>query len=81
MRGIEHGPWDKVDEKIAKSVEGAGLVKLEKLSKEEVKAIMEWYNAGGVLRQPVTIESVTEQYAISSGNPKELFRNCLRLKY
>lgn len=81
LRGIEPGPWDKVDERVAKSVEGAMVVELEKLSREEVKAIMEWYNAGGMLKQPVTIETVTEQYAISSGNPKELFRNCLRLKY
>lgn len=81
LRGIEPGPWDKVDVRIAKSVEGAKVIELEKLSREEVKVIMEWYNAGGVLKQPVTIESVTEQYAISSGNPKELFQNCLRLKY
>lgn len=63
------------------SVKGVEVVQLEKLSKEEVKVVMEWYNVGGMLKQPVTIESVTEQYAISSGNPKELFQSCLRLKY
>lgn len=62
-------------------MKGVQVVQLEKLSKEEVKVVMEWYNVGGMLKQPVTIESVTEQYAISSGNPKELFQSCLRLKY
>lgn len=81
LRGIEPGPWDKVDARIAASVKGAEVIELEKLSRVEVKAIMEWYNAGGMLKQLVTIESVTEQYAISSGNPRELFQNCLRLKY
>lgn len=81
LQGIGPRPWDKTDERVVNSVKGVEVVQLEKLSKEEVKVVMEWYNVGGMLKQPVTIESVTEQYAISSGNPKELFQNCLRLKY
>lgn len=70
-----------MDERIAESVKGAKILGIEKLTREEVKTLMEWYNAGGVLKTDVTLQSVTEKYAISSGNPKELFGSCLRLKY
>lgn len=62
-------------------MEGAEVLTCKALKIQEVKAMLEWFGQGGILKSPITPESVTEQYVLSSGNPRELLRSCLRLKY
>ncbi|KAH8148677.1 uncharacterized protein LAJ45_07388 [Morchella importuna] len=81
LKGEKPGPWDKTDERIAPSIKGAKVVKCDPLRKEEVKTLMDWYTAGGIYKSAVTLETVAESYALSNGNPAELFKGCLRLKY
>jgi small subunit ribosomal protein S29 len=69
-----------VDPRIAQSIEGAQVIDVGGLSKEEAKVLMDYYNQSGILKGPVDIDTFNEKYALSSGNPRDLFGTCLRVR-
>jgi small subunit ribosomal protein S29 len=80
LRHVDVGPFEKIDPRVAESTEGAEVIVVGKLSKREAKSLMDYYNQSGILKDPVSIDTFNEKYALSSGNPRDLFVSCLRVR-
>ncbi|CUS14630.1 unnamed protein product [Tuber aestivum] len=77
-RGVD--PYERLDPRIGPSIEGAQIIHVDSLSKEEAKALMDYYNESGIMKDPVDIATFNEKYAVSAGNPRDLFGACLRIR-
>jgi len=80
LEGREVDPYEKLDPRIGPSIEGARIIHVDSLSKEEAKALMDYYNESGIMKDPVDIMTFNEKYAVSAGNPRDLFSTCLRMR-
>jgi len=77
-RGVD--PYEKLDPRIGPSIEGAQIIQVDSLSKREAKALMDYYSESGIMKAPVDIATFSEKYAVSAGNPRDLFGTCLRVR-
>ena len=74
-------PYSKLDPRIAGSIEGAGILKVGALEKEEAKGLLEYCRNSGLLREPsLNEEQIAQKYALSSGIAKEIVAGCVRLR-
>ncbi|PWW75282.1 hypothetical protein C7212DRAFT_358157 [Tuber magnatum] len=76
----EVDPYERLDPRIGPSIEGAQIIRVDSLSKEEAKGLMDYYNQSGIMKDPVDIATFNEKYAVSAGNPRDLFGTCLRMR-
>ena len=68
-------PWERVDERGLVAVRGVPTMRVEKLSKEEARTLLEYYARSGMLRRRVTDTLVGEAWTLSGGgNVSELER-------
>ncbi|KAG0633227.1 mitochondrial ribosomal death-associated protein 3-domain-containing protein [Tuber brumale] len=80
LEGREVDPYEKLDPRIGPSIEGAQIIHVGSLSKREAKALMDYYNESGIMKDPVDIATFNEKFAVSAGNPRDLFGTCLRVR-
>lgn len=80
LRRADISPFDNIDPRIAESIKGAEVIEIEKLNRKEAKSLMDYYNRSGIMKGPVTIDTFSEKYALSAGNPRDLFASCLRVR-
>lgn len=74
-------PYKEVDQKVVESLKGVEVTRLNGISKEEARAIMEYYAASGMLRAKVDAPFVSERWTLAgSGNIGELERATVRLR-
>jgi small subunit ribosomal protein S29 len=77
----QRDPFKKYDDRVEKSLEGAEVLKLSGLSKEEARCLMEYWAASGVLRQRVDEQSVAEKWTLAgNGIVGEIQRGALRMR-
>jgi small subunit ribosomal protein S29 len=66
---------------VEKSLQGAEVLKLKGLSKEEARCLMEYWAASGVLRQRVDEQTVAEKWTLAgNGIVGEIQRGALRMR-
>lgn len=63
----EWDPYAPFDERVGKILESTKVQKVEGLSKEEAKGLMEYYAKSGVFRHAVTERVVSEKWSLSGG--------------
>jgi small subunit ribosomal protein S29 len=63
----EWSPYAPFDENVRKALESVDVQKVEGLSKEEAKGLMEYYAMSGILRNTVTERLVSEKWTLSGG--------------
>ncbi|RPA95553.1 hypothetical protein L873DRAFT_1829757 [Choiromyces venosus 120613-1] len=80
LEGREVDPYERLDPRVGPSIEGARIIHVDSLSKAEAKALMDYYNESGIMKDTVDITTFNEKYAVSAGNPKDLFGTCLRMR-
>jgi small subunit ribosomal protein S29 len=74
-------PYKKVDMRVMECLKDIEVLKLSGLSKEEARAIMEYYAESGVLRARVNEGFVNEKWSLAGmGNIGELERASVRLR-
>ncbi len=60
-------PFQHVDDRVMQSLEGVSATKLQGLTKEEARGLMEYYAKSGILRQTVSEALVSEKWTLSGG--------------
>ena len=74
-------PYAPFDQRVADSLEGVEMWKLQGLSREEAKGVMEYYALSGMLRREVTDRLVSEKWTLSGGGViGELERGAVRAR-
>ncbi|KAF2266402.1 hypothetical protein CC78DRAFT_567026 [Lojkania enalia] len=74
-------PYKNVDQRVIECLKDVEVLKLNGLSKEEARSIMEYYAASGMLRAKVDDKFVTEKWSLAGmGNIGELERAAVRLR-
>lgn len=74
-------PYKTVDQRSLQSLKDVDVLKLNGLSKEEARAIMEYYAASGMLRRTVDERLVSETWTLAgNGNIGELEKGSVRLR-
>lgn len=63
----EWDPYAPFDERVGKSLASMEVQKVQGLSKEEAKGLMEYYARSGVFRDAVTERLISEKWALSGG--------------
>lgn len=63
----EWDPYVAYDKNVQDAMSGVGVQKLEGLSKEEARGIMEYYARSGMLRNTVTDGLVSEKWTLAGG--------------
>ena len=83
-QGAEVPEWDshkRIDGRVLSALEGVDAWKIEGLSREEAKGIMEYYARSGMLRQQVDNKLVGEKWTLSGGGViGELERGTVRMR-
>lgn len=85
----EHGthvpswdPWVEWDARVKYSMNGVEALKLEGMSKEETRGVMEYYASSGILRKTITETLVGEKWTLAgSGIIGELERATVRARF
>lgn len=73
-------PYAPFDQRVADSLEGVEMWKLQGLSREEAKGVMEYYALSGMLRREVTDRLVSEKWTLAGGGViGELERGAVRV--
>ncbi|KAH8815480.1 mitochondrial ribosomal death-associated protein 3-domain-containing protein [Xylogone sp. PMI_703] len=74
-------PFTKYDDRVLNSMQKADLIRLQGLTKDEARGLMEYWAASGVLRSRVDEKTVTEKWALSGhGVVGEIERGALRMR-
>ncbi|KAI9715757.1 MAG: hypothetical protein M1812_005755 [Candelaria pacifica] len=74
-------PYEKYDERVLDSLRGVEVIRLEGLSREETRGLMEYYANSGVLRQLVDERFVAEKWTLAGGGiVGELERGTVRMR-
>ncbi|KAF2159043.1 hypothetical protein M409DRAFT_30462 [Zasmidium cellare ATCC 36951] len=60
-------PYVKYDKNVQEAMQGVGVQRLQGLSKEEARGIMEYYAHSGMLRNAVTDGLVSERWTLAGG--------------
>ena len=60
-------PYVKYDKNVQDAMQGVGVQRLEGLSREEARGIMEYYAHSGMLRNAVTDGLVSERWTLAGG--------------
>ncbi|KAK4500516.1 hypothetical protein PRZ48_008705 [Zasmidium cellare] len=60
-------PWVKYDKNVQDAMEGVGVQRLQGLSKEEARGIMEYYARSGLIRKAVTSGLISEAWTLAGG--------------
>lgn len=60
-------PYTRIDERVLKALRGVPVVRLAGFSKDEARAVLEYYARSGMLRARVTDGLVGERWALSGG--------------
>ncbi|KAI9877026.1 MAG: 37S ribosomal protein S23 mitochondrial [Pleopsidium flavum] len=63
----QRDPFQNFDDRVFQSLEGVQVTKLQGLTKEEARGLMEYYAKSGVLRQTVSEALVSEKWTLSGG--------------
>lgn len=81
-RKVEWDPYAPFDERVGKALEKAEVLKVQGLSKEEAKGVMEYYALSGMLRAKVTEGLVSEKWTLSGGGiVGQLERGAVRARF
>ena len=74
-------PYKPADQRSLDSLKNVDVLRLNGLSKEEARTIMEYYAASGMLRRTVDNSFVSDQWTLSGGgNIGELERGTVKLR-
>lgn len=74
-------PYKNIDRRVMDCLKDVEVIKLNGLSKEEARSIMEYYAASGMLRAKVDEGFVAEKWSLAGmGNIGELERASVRLR-
>lgn len=74
-------PYKSADQRSLDSLKNVEMLRLNGLSKEEARTIMEYYAASGMLRRTVDNNFVSDQWTLSGGgNIGELERGTVKLR-
>jgi small subunit ribosomal protein S29 len=74
-------PYAPFDQRVADALTGVEMWKLQGLSKEEARGVMEYYALSGMLRREVTDRLVSEKWTLSGGGIfGELERGAVRAR-
>lgn len=74
-------PHREVDQRVVESLKDVQVTRLNGITKEDARAIMEYYAASGMLRAKVDAPFVSERWTLAgSGNIGELERATVRLR-
>ncbi|KAI9869770.1 MAG: 37S ribosomal protein S23 mitochondrial, partial [Pleopsidium flavum] len=63
----QRDPFQNFDDRVLQSLEGVQVTKLQGLTKEEARGLMEYYAKSGILRQTVSEALVSEKWTLSGG--------------
>lgn len=75
-------PYVPKDSRVDDAMKGVGAIKLEGLSKQEARGVMEYYARSGMLRETVTDMLVSERWTFAgSGNVGELEKSLARFRF
>ena len=78
----EWNPYDLKDSRVEDAMDGVGAIKLEGLSKEETRGIMEYFAQSGMLRGTVTDSVISERWTLAgSGIIGELEKGTVRARF
>lgn len=74
-------PYKNVDQRVIEAMKDVEVLKVGGLSKEEARALIEYYAASGMLRAKVDEPFITEKWSLAGmGNVGELERATVRLR-
>lgn len=74
-------PYKVVDRRVLQAMKEVEVVRLQGLSREEARGIMEYYAASGMLRSTVSDGLVSEKWTLAGGGiVGELERNSVRMR-
>lgn len=78
----EMSPYTVKDTNVEAALKGVGVIKLQGLSKEETRGVMEYYARSGMLREQVTDGLVSERWSLAgSGIVGELEKGLARFRF
>ncbi|TKA77689.1 hypothetical protein B0A55_03999 [Friedmanniomyces simplex] len=79
----EWNPFEAMDQHVADVMQtGVGVTKMEGLSKEEARSVMEYYARSGMMRGAVTEGLVSERWTLAGGGiVGELERGAVRARF
>lgn len=80
LAGRTPSVFKKMDARVPESVKGVQKLEVKPLDKEQSKSLMQYYKDSGLYTQDID-ETLPEKWVLSSGNPKELMKACLRIKW
>lgn len=74
--------YSKLDPRVAASMEGAEVMVLGSMHKDEVKSLLEYCVDSGLLKDPTALqdEQLAQRYTLCSGLPKEVVASCVRIR-
>ncbi|KAI5795703.1 mitochondrial ribosomal death-associated protein 3-domain-containing protein [Geopyxis carbonaria] len=74
--------YSKLDSRIAPSVEGAAVLRMDAMGRNEAEALLEYCRRSGLVprRERLPESEVTERIAVAGGLPAEIVRGAVRIR-
>jgi small subunit ribosomal protein S29 len=79
LRGEPLPDYSKLDTRVHGTVQGAEVLRVGEMQKEEARGLLDYCRRTGLLRGDVDDEVLAQRYALSSGIAREIVKGCVRV--